>query len=457
MLNYFRFLTLFGSCLAVLSFSPVCFAKPPKVVKSVPENGDINVDPNLREIRVTFDQAMSHGGYSVVGGGESYPETLGEKAGKFRGLRTFTLRVRLKPNHAYWLSINSQKFQKFKNRQGEPAVPYPLKFKTGAGDTPAGGKNEEASANKAAVDQLLEAIATQYSHRDRQGIDWPALFESNRGPLEAARDPREFAQLAATLLSKARDKHLWLKHGEEIIPSYVNPMTPNVNYQRLPQLIPNWKQHSPVLASGRWEDGVGYLWIGSWSREKIRQLAPIFDILKEFKDAPALIIDVRGNSGGDERIPLSVAGCFIEEPAVYAKHVVVDPDEPGGFSKPYERVLKPNTEQTAYRGKIAVLSGPVVISSGEAFLLMMKQVPDAVIVGAVSQGSSGNPQPVELDNGVTALVPCWKAMTPDGMEFEGVGIPPDLPVNASPAAFKRDDPVIDAALAHFRSQKARGK
>jgi hypothetical protein len=450
-------LTFLTWCVAGSMFTPACLAKPPHVVKSVPENGAINVDPKLRELLITFDQAMSKGGQSVVGGGETFPEVVGKNPGKWRGTRTFAFRVKLKPNHSYWLSINNQKFQNFKNRQGESAVPYPLQFKTGAGESSASGSEEETSANKHSVDQLQEAIMTQYSHRDRLGIDWPALFSANREPLEAARDPREFAQLAATLMSRAQDKHLWFKFGEETLPSYVNPAVPNVNYRQLPKLVPNWKQHSPVLATGQWKDGVAYLWIGTWSHDKIRQLAPVFEILKEFKDSPALIIDVRGNGGGDERIPRSLAGCFIEKPAVYAKHVLVDADAPGGFSTPHERVVAPNTKQTAYRGKVAVLSGPVVLSSCEAFLLMMKQVPDAVLVGAASQGSSGNPQPVELDNGVIALLPCWKAMTPEGVEFEGVGIPPDIPVNATREAFARGDPVIDAALAHLRTQLARGK
>jgi len=449
-----RSLTIVGCCFIGLIPEPRCLATPPQVTKAVPDNGDIDVDPNLREIRITFDQAMSPGGQSIVGGGESFPELLGKRPGKWHGSRTFALRVRLKPNHSYWLSINNQKFQNFTNRQGESAVPYPIQFTTGVGESTADTLHADTAANAAAVDQLKEALATQYSHRDRLGIDWPSLVESSRRQLDAAPDAHAFARLAATLLSKAQDKHLWLKVGDETIPTYVRPVTPNVNGRLLPRLIPSWKRHSSVLASGRWDDGIGYVLIDSWSREKTRELVPIFDILEQLKDAPALIIDVRGNGGGDEKISRSVAGCFVEKPVVYAKHVIVDPDQPGGFSKPHKRMIRPNSRRTAYRGKIVVLTGPVVMSSCEAFLLMMKQAPDALLVGASSQGSSGNPQPVELDNGVTALLPSWKAMTPDGTEFEGLGIPPDIAVNASRKDFEMADPVIDAALSHLRSPVA---
>jgi carboxyl-terminal processing protease len=447
-----RNLTLLGCCLFSLLFAPRCSAKPPKVISSIPENGDINIDPTRREIQITFDQAMSPGGQSIVGGGKSFPELLGKRPGTWRGSRTFILRVRLKPNHSYWLSANSQKFQNFRNRRGEPAVPYPIQFTTGAGDsakeTPAG----KAADNVAAIDQLKQALANRYSYRDRLGIDWPLQLESNRVQLEAATDARAFARLAATLLSKAQDKHLWLTVGEETFPTYVRPVTPNVNAARLRELVPHWQQFSPALASGRWEDGIGYVLIDTWSRDRTDELAPVFEILEQLKGAPALIIDVRGNGGGDEKIARSVAGCFIEKPTVYAQHVIVDPDEPNGFSEPHERIIRPNDRRTAYRGKVAVLTGPANMSSCEAFLLMMKQVPNAVLVGAASQGSSGNPQPVELDNGVTALLPSWKAMTPDGTELEGVGIEPDIRVKATGKEFEKADPVIDAALVHLRSQ-----
>ena len=83
---------------------------------------------------------------------------------------------------------------------------------------------------------------------------------------------------------------------------------------------------------------------------------------------------------------------------------------------------------------------------------MMKQAPDAVLVGAASQGSSGNPQPVELDNGVTAFLPCWKAMTPDGSELEGVGIPARHLRQRDAQRFCDGRPRDRCSARHLRSQ-----
>ena len=96
--------------------------------------------------------------------------------------------------------------------------------------------------------------------------------------------------------------------------------------------------------------------------------------------------------------------------------------------------------------------GPTNMSSCEAFLLMMKQVPQCALMGEQSYGSSGNPQPVSLSNGVTVFLPSWVALTPDGDPFEGKGLSPDIRV-AFPGRSADEDPLINAAL-EFLSARA---
>ena len=101
--------------------------------------------------------------------------------------------------------------------------------------------------------------------------------------------------------------------------------------------------------------------------------------------------------------------------------------------------------------RVAVLMGQANVSSAEAFLQMMNQVPGCTLVGERSYGSSGNPQPVDLGNGVTAFLPSWKAMFPDGTPLEGKGIEPDIAVKATEAELRDRDPVLEAALKALRT------
>ena len=276
------------------------------------------------------------------------------------------------------------------------------------------------------------------------------MLKSQEDSLLAAKTPAEFARAAGTILAQAKDKHIWFQVGDEIIPSFVRPSVPNANYKLIPTLVPNLKKHGRAVASGRWDDDIGYMAITTWERAKLEDGKSVSDAFDAVADTRALVIDVRANGGGDERLAQELAGSFIPERVLYAKHVYRDPKSPSGFTPPRERWLEPNPNRPRYTGPVAVLSGPVVMSSCEGFLKMMKQVPGGIVVGTTSQGSSGNPKPHDLRNGVTVFLPSWKDMLPDGREIEGVGIPPDVEVNAAPAEFAAADPVLDAALAHLR-------
>jgi carboxyl-terminal processing protease len=156
-----------------------------------------------------------------------------------------------------------------------------------------------------------------------------------------------------------------------------------------------------------------------------------------------VIVDVRPNAGGSEMLAREFAGCFLDKPTAYAKHTV---RSGGNWSSVYDRVVEPNTKRPPYRGKVVVLMGPANMSSCESFLQMMKHVPGCKLVGDKSYGSSGNPQPIDLGNGVTAFLPSWKDLRPDGTTAEGKGIEPDVTVKTTPAELQKTDPVLAAAL-----------
>jgi hypothetical protein len=101
----------------------------PHVEKMVPANGATDVDPNLTEMVITFDRPMQNQSWSVVGGGEHFPEIVGKPAyDKTR--RVLTVHVKLKPNWEYQLWLNRNQFQAFRSADGVPLESVPVTFKT---------------------------------------------------------------------------------------------------------------------------------------------------------------------------------------------------------------------------------------------------------------------------------------------------------------------------------------
>lgn len=104
---------------------------PPVVVKTFPQAGDSHVDPSIREIKATFSKEMlTKEMWSWV---KYSDETFPKIAGKIHFLadkKTCVLPVKLEPNKTYVIWINSQRWNHFKDKNKNPAIPYLLVFKT---------------------------------------------------------------------------------------------------------------------------------------------------------------------------------------------------------------------------------------------------------------------------------------------------------------------------------------
>lgn len=420
------------------------YAKQPRVVRTVPADGATGVDPALNELLVEFDQDMNRGSFSWTGGGETFPKLRGRP--RWVSKRICLLPVELQPDHSYVLGINSSRHHGFVNLAGEPAVAQPLRFSTAKRALDPKTAVLTPELNRRSSDELRRSIEEDYSHRDLRGVDWDKLFARRASRLEAAKTPAEFATEAGRLLAKAKDVHIWLTVGDQTFGTYQRRIKPNYDAGKLPERVPHWQRRSACVATGRFEGDIGYILIESWEHKYAQALEAASDALDEFSDTTGLIVDLRPNSGGDENLARQFAGCFVEQPCVYARHVNRAVDERGGFTRPFDRVLTPTAGRATYQGKVVVLMGPVNMSSAEGFLLMMRQVPGCKLVGATSYGASGNPQATALPNGVTVYLPSWKAMTADGDGIEGVGLEPDVEVKTTRSSFRRADPVLAKAL-----------
>jgi RNA polymerase sigma-70 factor (ECF subfamily) len=105
---------------------------PAVVVKTEPQAGLRNVDPNISEIRVTYSKKMLNKSWSWGQiSDDTFPQTAGEPHYERDG-KTCVLPVKLEPGRTYVLQLNSLKgtFANFKDAQKRPAVPYLLVFET---------------------------------------------------------------------------------------------------------------------------------------------------------------------------------------------------------------------------------------------------------------------------------------------------------------------------------------
>jgi hypothetical protein len=102
----------------------------PKIVKLSPPNGAQDVDPGLKELRVTFDVPMG-GGFSWCGDGPQFPKLQeGKRPSWIDGGKTCVLPVKLESGVEYEIGLNSETHKNFKSADGVPLVPVLYTFKT---------------------------------------------------------------------------------------------------------------------------------------------------------------------------------------------------------------------------------------------------------------------------------------------------------------------------------------
>jgi RNA polymerase sigma-70 factor (ECF subfamily) len=105
-------------------------AARPSAVKTIPLCGDARVDPNTRNISVTFSKEMMDASWSWNTADEGqFPELVGQPK-YLADKKTCVVEVNLKPQTTYAVWLNSDKFRNFKDKDGRPAVPYLLVFET---------------------------------------------------------------------------------------------------------------------------------------------------------------------------------------------------------------------------------------------------------------------------------------------------------------------------------------
>lgn len=439
-----RTTALFSLAAALLGAVSFSLAAPPRVISATPDNADLGVDPAMTQLRIQFDQDMDPSGRSICGGGPSFPRINGTPT--WIDSRTIAITVALEPGKTYALSVNCTAARNFANTKGESAESYPISFTTRKADEPAPALTAEEAAKAAAT--LRKAIDNRYSYRDLRKVDWDKAFADHKDALESARTPSAFARAAAKLLAVAGDMHVTVRVGDMVLGTHRAAAPSNVDLTLLSKIVKEWKRPSNRIATGT-IDGIPYLLIGDWSGAA-KEYEPAFDFIKQHQAAPAMIIDVRTNSGGDELLARSVAGCFADKPIVYSRNKSRDASLPGGWTEVLDRTLTPTPDRPRFAGPLVVLIGKQCMSSNESFIAMLKHGASggATLIGDSTYGSSGNPRPVELCPNVRVLLPTWIDLLPDGTPLEGKGVSPDIRVEWKP--MPTSDPILDAAVKHLK-------
>ncbi len=201
-----------------------------------------------------------------------------------------------------------------------------------------------------------------------------------------------------------------------------------------------------VFGFGWATEGVGYLHLTGFGDAERSRLA-IDEVVGIFKSARAVIIDVRRNGGGDDRVGKLIADRFADRRRLYMTTQDRIGPEHDDFASPKLWYVDPGGPVQFVR-TVLLLTDRTSISAAENFALAMKVLPHATQVGDLTSGCFADVARRALPNGWTVSYSFNLFLDHTGFCWEGIGVPPEIRQVNTRADRERDqDRVFELALA----------
>ncbi|MHC4574764.1 MAG: S41 family peptidase, partial [Planctomycetota bacterium] len=204
-------------------------------------------------------------------------------------------------------------------------------------------------------------------------------------------------------------------------------------------------------------EGIAYIALNSFSSDEVSSLFGMaFD---EICQAKGLIIDVRNNGGGSSHHGYAIISRLIDKPipdSLWKTRKYMPAFRAWGREEQWHEgghdTITPNGENP-YSGPVVVLTGPGTVSAAEDFVVALHACGRATLVGEKTAGTTGQPLIIKLPRGGKARI-CTKRDTyPDGREFVGIGVIPDIEVHPTQESIAAgQDAVLEKAVEVLATQ-----
>jgi carboxyl-terminal processing protease len=193
---------------------------------------------------------------------------------------------------------------------------------------------------------------------------------------------------------------------------------------------------------------LGVLFFSNWFRPLEREIDAA---LLAMRACDGIVLDLRGNSGGDGTLTTDVAEHFFAEEATLGTMRMRNSAQ--------EFTIRPRTrfsgeEAEPFLGPLAILIDETTGSSSEVFTGGMQASGRAVVFGARSAGAALPATLTRLPNGDFLMHAIAEFVTASGRVLEGGGVEPDVAVTPTRADWSAgQDRILERALDWLASEE----
>lgn len=280
--------------------------------------------------------------------------------------------------------------------------------------------------------------------RQQHGLDWDDVYHKYKPQVQAAESNAELFDIYGNMLRELKDGHVNLTSDYGTTYYWDWSLNHPLNFSD--SLQRNYLGNDFRLTNGikytTLPSNIGYIYVGSFEGSISSDNVSL--MLLRLAESKGIIIDIRNNGGGMLTSAEELAAHFVsgKTHCGYIQHKTGKGHN--DFSSPEKLYIEPNG--VIWKKPVVVLTNRAVYSSANHFVMLVKPLPQVVVIGDKTGGGSGLPLNSTLPNGWTVRFSACPILDIEGKHTE-FGITPHEEVHITSADWNNGrDTIIERAI-----------
>ena len=280
--------------------------------------------------------------------------------------------------------------------------------------------------------------------RQQHGLDWDDVYHKYKPQVQAAESNAELFDIYGNMLRELKDGHVNLTSDYGTTYYWDWSLNHPLNFSD--SLQRNYLGNDFRLTNGikytTLPSNIGYMYVGSFESSISSDNVSL--MLLRLTESKGIIIDIRNNGGGMLTSAEELAAHFVsgKTHCGYIQHKTGKGHN--DFSSPEKLYIEPNG--VIWKKPVVVLTNRAVYSSANHFVMLVKPLPQVVVIGDKTGGGSGLPLNSTLPNGWTVRFSACPILDIEGKHTE-FGIAPHEEVQITSADWNNGrDTIIERAI-----------
>lgn len=319
---------------------------------------------------------------------------------------------------------------------------------------------QELSEQEKNFEHLWKEFDQRYALFLPKRIDWNLMYEVYRPKVKKETTDDELFKIMSQMLGYLNDFHVTLV-SKDPARMYRSGKSTEIMWDRFGSLDSFYRffNERPINKKYTQEEiherstfayawiakDIGYIHLNGFN-DMVASTTAIDEILKYFHNAKNLVIDVRRNGGGDDKVGKAIADRFADKKRLYMITKTKNGPKHDDFSKAKKWFVEPSGK-IHYTNPIILLIDLYTMSAAENFALALRVLPHVTIVGDFTSGAYADTETDTLPNGWEFRISTALFVDQNGFCWEGIGVPPDLRIiNTEQDIENERDRVLEFAI-----------